>query len=212
VAIKAILFDFGGVLTPSPFSTLRAWHAEQGLDPAAALRTLFGPYDQDTDHPWHQLERGEISAADAMRRIKASAADQGFDVDPLEVFRAVGRNFGIRKDVVAKVLALRAAGYLTALITNNVREYADGWRGLIPAADMFDLVLDSSAVGMRKPDPRIYRMALQQLGVGASESVFLDDAPGNVEAARTLGIHAILVEDDPSSALAELDRVLGDQS
>jgi epoxide hydrolase-like predicted phosphatase len=208
VAIKAILIDFGGVLTPSPFSALRAWHAEQGLDAEAALGTLFGPYDRDTDHPWHQLERGEVSIADAMTRIKAAAAEQGIELDPLELLRAVGRNFGIRTDVVEKVLELRAAGYRTALVTNNVREYSESWRALIPAADMFDVIVDSSAVGMRKPDPRIYLMALEQLGVGADESVFLDDAPGNVEAARALGIHAILVEDDHKNALAELDTLL----
>ena len=88
MAIKAVLFDFGGVLTPSPFSALRAWHTEHGLDPEAGLRTLFGPYDQDTDHPWHRLERGEVSVADAMTRIKAAAADQGLDLDPLEMLRA----------------------------------------------------------------------------------------------------------------------------
>ena len=208
MAIKAILIDFGGVLTPSPFSTLRAWHAERGLDAEAALGTLFGPYDQDTDHPWHQLERGEVSIADAMTRIKAAAAEQGFELDPLELLRAVGRNFGIRTDVVDKVLALRAAGYRTALVTNNVKEYSERWRTLIPAGDMFDAIIDSSAVGMRKPDPRIYHLALEQLGVNADESVFLDDAPGNVEAARALGIHAILVEDDHKNALAELDALL----
>ena len=119
-----------------------------------------------------------------------------------------GSAFAVRPDMVARVFDLRAAGYRTALLTNNIREFSDGWRAMIPADDMFDVIVDSSAVGVRKPDHRIYRMALQQLGVEPSESVFLDDVAGNVEAARAVGMHAILVEDDHVGALAELERLL----
>jgi len=208
VTIKAVLFDFGGVFTPSPFSALRAWHVEKGLDPAVGLRTVFGPYDQDTDHPWHQLERGELSLAAAAERIKAAAAEQGLELDLFKIFKAMAGNAGVCSDMVEKAFELRAAGYRTALLTNNIKEFSGGWRAMIPADDMFDVIVDSSAVGMRKPDPRIYRMALQRLGVEPEESVFLDDAAGNVEAARAVGIHAILVEDDHTGALAELDRFL----
>jgi epoxide hydrolase-like predicted phosphatase len=75
---------------------------------------------------------------------------------------------------------------------------------------MFEVIVDSSAVGMRKPDPRIYQMTLDQLGVAPDRSVFLDDAPGNIAAAQALGMAAILVEDDHTGALAELDRLLGE--
>jgi putative hydrolase of the HAD superfamily len=212
VRIRAVLFDFGGVFTPSPFTALRAWQAGRGLDPEAAFRTVFGPYDQDTDHPWHQLERGEIPVAAAMKGIAAAAAEQGLELNLFEMFRAVSGSIGVRADVVEKVLELRAAGYRTALVTNNIKEFSEGWRALIPADDMFDVIVDSSVVGMRKPDPRVYRLALEQLGVEPEESVFLDDAPGNVEAARALGMHGIIVQDDYTGALAELDRLLARQS
>ena len=208
MTIKAVVFDFGGVFTPSPFTALCAWHVEKGLDPAAGLRTVLGPYDQDTDHPWHRLERGEITLAAAAEQIKAAAAEQGLELDLFEMFRAMGGIADVRTDMVQQVLELRAAGYRTALITNNVREYSDGWRAMIPADDMFDVIVDSSAVGIRKPDHRIYRMVLQQLGVEADEAAFLDDAVGNIEAARALGMPAILVEDAHAGALAELDRLL----
>ena len=81
---------------------------------------------------------------------------------------------------------------------------------MIPVDDLFEVIVDSSAVGIRKPDPAIYRMALDQLGVAPERSVFLDDAPGNIEAARALGMHAILVEDDHAGAFAELDRLLSE--
>ena len=79
---------------------------------------------------------------------------------------------------------------------------------MIPVDELFEIVIDSSAVGIRKPDPRIYEMALAQLGVAADRAVFLDDAVGNVEAARALGMHAILVEDDHTGAFAELEALL----
>jgi putative hydrolase of the HAD superfamily len=206
VTIKAVVFDFGGVFTPSPFAALRALPIGAGIGPAATVQAVFGPCDQDTDHPWHRLERGEIPLAAAADEIKAAAAAQGLEFD---LFRAMGgRSFAVRADMVAKVFDLRAAGYRTALLTNNIQEFSDGWRAMIPADDMFDVILDSSAVGMRKPDRRIYRMVLQQLGVEAEEAVFLDDAVGNIEAARALGMRAILVEDDHAGALAELDRLL----
>ena len=209
VTIKAVVFDFGGVFTPSPFAALRAWHVEKGLDPAAGVQAVFGPYDQDTDHPWHRLERGEISLTAAAAQIKAAAAERGLDLDLFAMFRAMGQSAdGVRAEMVEKARALRAAGYRTALVTNNIREFSNGWRAMIPTGEMFDVIVDSSAVGIRKPDHRIYRMALQQLGVEPEESVFLDDAAGNVEAARALGMHAILVEDDYTGALAEIDRLL----
>ena len=206
--IEAVVFDFGGVFTSSPFTGLQQWHDERGLDAAAGLRAVFGPYDQDTDHPWHRLERGEIALEAAAEQIKVVGAEMGVEVDLKEMFSAMGGSGGARSDVVDKGLSLRAAGYRTALITNNIAEFADGWKAMIPVDDLFEVIIDSSAVGMRKPDLRIYRMALEQLGVAAERAVFLDDALGNIEAARAVGMHAILVEDDHTGAFAELDRLL----
>lgn len=208
MSIEAVVFDFGGVFTSSPFTGLHAYHVERGLDPAVGLRSVFGPYDEDTDHPWHRLERGEIALEMAAEQIKALAAEQGMDIDLKDMFGALGGADGARTDVVELGLDLRARGYRTALITNNIKEFSDGWRAMIPVDELFEVIVDSSSVGMRKPDPRIYQLALDQLGVAATRSVFLDDAAGNIAAARALGMHAILVEDDHTTAFAELDRLL----
>lgn len=208
MTIKAVVFDFGGVYTGSPFTGVHGWHVERGLDPAAGLRAVFGPYDQDTDHPWHRLERGEVAIAAAAEQIKAVAAEEGLDIDLFDLLSSMGGGGGVRQDVIDLTLGLRARGYRTALITNNVAEFADGWRAMIPVDDLFELVVDSSQVGMRKPDPRIFRMTLDQLGVAPDEAVFLDDARGNVDAARALGMHAVLVDDDHLPALDELQRLL----
>jgi putative hydrolase of the HAD superfamily len=209
LTIEAVVFDFGGVFTASPFTGIHAWHVEKGLDPAAGVRIVFGPYDQDTDHPWHRLERGEIALLAAAEQIKAVAAEEGLDIELAEMFGSMGGS-SIRADMVDKAIQLRTAGYRTALITNNIKEFSDGWRAMIPVDEMFEVIVDSSAVGMRKPDPRIYQMTLDQLGVAPDRSVFLDDAPGNIAAAQALGMAAILVEDDHTGALVELDRILGE--
>lgn len=208
MTIEAVIFDFGGVFTSSPFTGLHQWHVEKGLDPAKGLRLVFGPYDQDTDHPWHRVERGEIALEAAAEQIKALAAESGMDLDLREMFGALGGADGARQDVVETALDIRRRGFRTALITNNIAEFSDGWRAMIPVEEIFEVVVDSSAIGIRKPNPRIYELTLEQLGVAAGASVFLDDAAGNIEAARAVGMHAILVGDDHTAAFAELDALL----
>jgi putative hydrolase of the HAD superfamily len=112
--------------------------------------------------------------------------------------------------MVEVVRRLRSDGYRTALVTNNVREFGDTWRAMVPLAELFDVVVDSCEVGMRKPNPAIYHHALAALGdVAPERAVFLDDAPGNVDGARRAGLAAILV-DDPDEAIEALWELLED--
>ena len=212
--VEAVLWDVGGVFLPSPFTHLRSYGAELGMDGDELLELVFGPYHQDTDHPWHRLERGQMTFVDCNAELVALAAAAGHDVDPMAVLMRMGGDGAaiVREEVVAAAIAARASGLRTAIITNNIAELADGWRGLFADLDaMADVIIDSSAVGVRKPDPAIFRLALEQLGgIAPERAVFLDDAPGNIAAARALGIHAILVEDDYRPALAELDAALAD--
>jgi epoxide hydrolase-like predicted phosphatase len=210
MTIEAVLFDFGGVYTTSPFNVFVEAAAELGSTPEQVLGLVFGPYDRDTDHPWHRLERGEVALPDARRDIMASAAAEGLEFDPLMILaRMASGGRGARVNVVASTRRIRERGLRTALVTNNVREFSAGWRGLLPLDELFDAVIDSSEVGLRKPDPAIFGLALRQLGgIAPDAAVFLDDFHGNVEAARRLGMVGVLVEDDPASALAELDRLI----
>jgi putative hydrolase of the HAD superfamily len=110
--------------------------------------------------------------------------------------------------MVDRAAALRAAGYKTAVLTNNAKEVGDQWKAIVPVDDLFDLVIDSSEVGMRKPNPAIYEYTAAQLGVAPERCVFLDDAPGNTAGAESVGMRAILVGLDIGPALTELDEVL----
>lgn len=211
-AIKAVLFDFGGVFTDSPFHAVNAYGAELGIGAAQVTDIVFGSYESDGDHPWHQLERGEISLEQARNLILALGQQRGLPIDIYDLFaRMAGNNAGAgaRQPLVDRVRLLRQQGYATGMITNNVREFGDGWRALVPVDELFEFVVDSSCVGVRKPDPRIFDIALRQLdGLAAEQVVFLDDYPANVEAARTLGLQAITVGVDLQAAIAELDAVL----
>lgn len=206
---EAVLFDFGGVFTQSPFEAVRLHGDEIGADPELVLSVLFGDYDQDTDHPWHRVERGELALADARAAINDLAAARGLDFDPFAAFARFGIGGHMADAMVERTRRLRADGFRTALVTNNVREFGDSWRSLVPVDELFEVVIDSSHAGVRKPDPKIFHLALDALGVRAERSLFLDDFPGNVAAANALGLRGILVGSDRLAAIAELDALLG---
>jgi putative hydrolase of the HAD superfamily len=198
--IKAVLFDFAGVLTSSPWIAMTA--AGGGN-----LELLIGSYEEDTDHPWHQVERGEMAITDWMAAVTETGRAQGIEVDFSPLAAMLGE-MTLHHLVIDRVRSLRDEGYRLGLVTNNVREGSATWRAMLPVDELFDVVVDSSEVGMRKPNPAIFHHTLDALGgVAPAEAVVLDDSPGNVEGAKRAGLHAILV-DDPETAIAELDDLL----
>jgi epoxide hydrolase-like predicted phosphatase len=162
--IEAVLWDFGGVFTPSPFHAGRRFAEARGLDFDGLFAAVFGSYHADTDHPWHRVERGEMALADAFAEITTTAQASGVSFDMKELFASMSDD-GIDRTIVAdKVRALRASGLRMGIVTNNVREFSERWRRLIPVDELFDDIVDSSAVGVRKPNPDIYHLALRRLG------------------------------------------------
>ena len=206
--ITAVLFDFGGVFTVSPFSVARDAGADLGIETELAFELCFGPYHEDTDHPWHRLERGEVGLRDARRELVALATERGHDLDPLTLLARVGRHDDQREEVVARALAIRQAGIRTALVTNNVLEFGDHWKAMIPVDELFEIIVDSCETGVRKPNPAMYHQALAALEVEPTEAVFLDDFPANVAAAEAIGMRGIVVGDDRVAAFDELEAVL----
>lgn len=209
--IEAVLFDYGGVFTVSPFGAAEAMAGKLGLAPEVMLEIIFGPYDADTDHPWHRLERGELKIEEARDAIRQLGTDRGASVDLFDFFGAIASiTQGVVEPMVECARRLKAEGLRTAIVTNNVAEFAEHWRKTLPLEELFDTVVDSSEVGMRKPNPRIFSHTLECLGnVAPQRAAFLDDFHGNVTAATDFGMHGILVEPDPSGAIDELERLLG---
>jgi epoxide hydrolase-like predicted phosphatase len=204
------LFDFGGVFTPSPFDGARSYGAQIGASPERVLELVFGPYHEDTDHPWHRLERGEIPLAEARDAIVALGRAEGVDADPFKLFASMASGpRGAHDAMVERARAIAARGYRTALVTNNILEFRESWRRMLPADELFQVIVDSSEVRMRKPNPAIFHHTLALLGgVAPEECLFLDDAASTVEAAERLGIRGVLVKGDLRDALAALDALL----
>lgn len=213
--IKAVLFDFGGVFTDSPFTAVHAFGEELGLKPEDVTGIIFGSYENDGDHPWHQLERGEISLEHTRELILSIGQEKGLEVDIYQLFAKMAENnagAGDRGPLIDRVIKLRDDGYRLGIITNNVKEFGDGWRSLLPlpVEELFHFVVDSSAVGFRKPDPKIFELALKEIeGIAAGQALFLDDYLANIEAAQSLGLQTIHVGDDPLETVRSIDRFLG---
>jgi epoxide hydrolase-like predicted phosphatase len=200
MTIDTVLFDFAGVCVSSPWAAI----ADAG---GGNLELLIGPYHEDTDHPWHRVERGELGVMEWATEITELGKAQGVDVDFTPLQSLLG-DMEVHHEVIERIRQLRTAGYKVGLLTNNVREGSATWRAKIPVDELFDAVVDSCEVGMRKPNPAIYLHALELLGVDdPSTAVFIDDAPGNVEGARKAGLHALLFE-DAESCLTALDLLL----
>ena len=210
MSIDAIVFDFGGVYTNSPFEALRQVGEERGHAFDEAMDVVFGPYDRDTDHPWHRAERGELELEAARVAIAELGQARGVEVDLYDVLGAMsgGGDAGLREPMIERTRRLKQAGFVVGLVTNNLAEFRDLWRPLLPLDELFDAVVDSSEVGVRKPDPRIFELMLELIGAAPEATVFLDDFQGNVDAAERLGMRGVLVEADPASAYVALDELL----
>jgi putative hydrolase of the HAD superfamily len=210
LAIDAVLWDYGGVFSASPFEAMERLAESVGVAPDRYVGLIFGPYDRDDDHPWHRLERGEISLGDARDQILELGRAEGVEADLLHFIAAMAKEgIGVRDEVVALAREVKSSGTGSALVTNNIAEFREHWRKSIPIDELFHHVVDSSEVGLRKPDPRIFELALEKVGAADPErTVFLDDYAGNVEAARRVGIQGILVTSDFGEALDELRALL----
>ena len=213
--IQAVIFDYGGVLSTTPFAGIAEFERQMGYPERSLSQLLFGkgaspqgPTEAIPDHDWHLLETGRLTLDEFHDRLAArSEAALGKPLD-LGVYAQFLRELGVGVHwmVVHRVRELRAAGYRTAILTNNVKEWGRYWKESIPL-DLFDVIVDSCDVGLRKPDPAIFHLTCERLGVAPEAAVFLDDTRRHVETARQVGLHAILVR-EPWAALAELDAIL----
>jgi epoxide hydrolase-like predicted phosphatase len=189
--IRAVVFDVGGVLCPSPVDEFGKVDREYGL-PA---RTVESFVRGGTD--WAQLETGRLTIREFYERCTATiAADHGVSVphERLEAMLDACMGDSMRPTMRALVQELKAEGYKTALLTNIYAERRTWLRSLF-AEGVIDVYCDSSEVGMRKPEPQIYQRLLELLDLPAEAVVFLDDFEENVAAAREAGIAAIRFED-----------------
>jgi len=208
-AVEAVIFDFGGVISVPVFHDLDPIDDDFGVARGSLQRLLFGDPD-DPNPDFHRLETGELTLAEYLAGLERRAPaiiGRPLDADAFLQFSAT-RGLQVQWPMVHRIRTLRADGIKLALLTNNAKEFSDSWRASFPVLELFPVVIDSSEVGLRKPDPSIYELTCERVGVEPPAALFLDDNVENVESARAVGIESILVTADPLVTIADLDAVL----
>ena len=204
MALKAAIFDIGGVLTVSPVDRITAFAAEHNISDSARM-AIFA----HGESIWSRFERSELSRDQFAAEFDTVVTADGGAVTGSAFMEWFFQGFEPRPEIIAVVEYLRGRVKLGA-ITNNVArdEPAERRTAGLDIQRLFDVVVESAIVGLRKPDPRIYTMTCDLLGVEPSEAVFLDDIGQNLKAARALGMTTIRV-DATLSAIDELENALG---
>ena len=208
--VEAVIWDFGGVLTTSPFEAFARYERERGL-PKDLIRNINA--SNPDNNAWALFERSECTLDEFDRLFAAEAQARGYKVPGRDIIELLSGD--IRPEMVEALKRCKARAKV-GCITNNVSagEGAGMARSHDKAAavqeimSLFDHVIESSKVGIRKPDPRIYEMACNALGVSAASSVYLDDLGINLKPARALGMTTIKVV-TPEQALQELEVAVG---
>lgn len=206
-SLRAVIFDLGGVVMGSPLHAIAAYEQGEGI-PAGFVNRLV--VTTGAGGAWSRLERGELSLDAFFTAFDAECAAAGRPLTARAMMARIGAAAQPRPRMLAAIRTIRARGLRTSALTNNwIGETGATRSGGLGALEAhFDVVVESAVEGLRKPDPRIYALALQRLGVSAEETVFLDDIGGNLKPARAMGMITIKV-DGEAQALADLARVLG---
>lgn len=201
--VAAVLFDFGGVCTTSPLDAFAVYEQQNGL-PAGLLRRINGA--NPDINAWARYERREIDEAGFVARFEAEAEALGQRVNARAVLQLLHGD--LRPEMVRALHRLHRAGIRLALLTNNVTPI-ERPGPLDDLLDCFEVIVQSSVEGVRKPEPAFYQLALDRLGrLPATDVVFLDDLGVNLKPARLMGMTTIKVV-DPISSLSELSAVVG---
>jgi epoxide hydrolase-like predicted phosphatase len=233
--ISTVIFDFGGVISSPLFVGIGEFEEAEGYPKGSLLQLLFGETsyigvegravaeamadDPDAaeasgevlDEPdWHLLEKGQLDVATYFTRLAERApAILGTEID-MESYARFWRSSapGVHWMVVHKIRDLKKRGLRLGLLTNNVKEFGEHWRTMFPLDELFDEVVDSSHVGMRKPDREIYELTCSRMGIKPTETIFIDDNADNVAAARDYGMEVVHFRENPWEAMRHLDAIL----
>ena len=204
--IKAVIFDVGGVIQESPLDFLRDYELRNDL-PEGFIAGIVGNYAARPDGAWQRLERGELLLDEFCRIFDSEVANLGYAVSTAAMMLEMADYVVIRPRMLEAVRRIRSHGLRTAALTNNwLMDEKDDEREALKSR--FDAFIESSRTGLRKPDPRIYELTCEAIGVLPGEAVFLDDIGANLKPAARLGMLTIKVT-DPNEALRELGEALG---
>ena len=209
--IRAVISDFGGVLTTPLLHSFAAYQDQTGISAAALGNAMQAVAERDGAHPLFELEKGKVSEEEFLRSIGEALEPELGHVPQMHGFKEVYFDaLHPNEPMIELMRRVKADGrHRMALLTNNVREWEPLWRSMLPVDEIFEFVVDSAFVGMRKPEPGIYELTVERLGDGYSpaECLFIDDVEVNIEAARDLGMTAVHFVDN-EQAIPEIEAHL----
>lgn len=210
--VRAVITDFGGVLTTPLLDSFAAIQDSSGISLEDLGLAMMAVAQRLGVNPLVELETGRMKEADFLRELGDElSARLGRPVEMHTFGAAVYEHLQPNQRMINYMRDLRERGYHLAICTNNVREWEARWRSMLPVDEIFEVVVDSAFVGVRKPDPEIYQLTLERLGVPASAALFVDDVEVNCDAARETGMRTVRFR-DTEQALAEIEAVLSGET
>jgi len=208
--VGAIISDFGGVLTSPLSGSFAAFTRSSGVSLEALGTAMAAIAARRGINPLFELETGRLGEPEFLASLGEELTAQLGRPVSLDGFgEAYFATLEPNQPMIDYMRDLRARGYRLAICTNNVREWEGLWRAMLPVDEIFEVVVDSAFVGTRKPEPRIYELTLERLGVDAGTALFIDDIEINCDAARELGMRAVWFESS-AQAIADTEAALGD--
>jgi putative hydrolase of the HAD superfamily len=206
--IEAIVCDFGGVLTTPLLTSFMAIQDEIGISPEDLGKAMRAITEEDGENPLYAMERGEMAEVDFLERVNDGLEPLLGHRPELHRFREVYfEALHPNEPMIELMRELKAGGRRMAMLTNNVREWEPVWRPMLPVDEIFETVVDSGFVGVRKPEARIYELTLERLGLPAEACLFVDDLEPNIEGARAAGMIAVHFRDN-EQAMTEIRAAL----
>ena len=206
--IQALICDWGGVLTTPLYQAFLHVQERHGVPIEAVGKALTRATEARGENPLFTIERGELTEAEFIAILAEGVSREVGREMPMESF-ADQYFAGIRTndELIDYLRTVKARGVRMCLLTNNVREWDGRWRSMLPVDELFEFVVDSAFVGMRKPEAGIYALTLEKLGLPGGACAFLDDVDVNCEAARAFGINAVQFE-STEQAIRDLEALL----
>ncbi|MBG02066.1 MAG: hypothetical protein CL470_07335 [Acidimicrobiaceae bacterium] len=201
-ALEAAIFDYGGVMSFSPLWRVQILADEMDVPKEVFSKIIFGTSGENDINPWHEAECGRQILNDefaTQMQIRLAPYGGTFDLDIFLPWVSEAINEA-DEEIIKVVEELRCRGYPVALLTNAVKEFRPVIEKTIPIYDLFDVIIDSSEVGMRKPEREIYDLTAKELGVANSDCLMIDDLPVNVDGANEAGMTGLLFSDSKGTA------------
>jgi putative hydrolase of the HAD superfamily len=208
--VVAVISDFGGVLTSPLADSFQAFQDTSGVPLAELGKAMAAIGARHGANPLFELETGRLGEREFLGQLGVQLSEQlGRAIDMDGFGERYFAHLQANERMIEYMRELGGRGYKLAICTNNVREWAERWRAMLPVEEIFDIVVDSAFVGTRKPERRIYELTLERLAVEAGSALLIDDIEANCDGAREVGLRAVWFR-STEQAIADTEATLAE--